>query len=108
MANARMILPDIFERCTDRDIEDDGGLFRVWRYKSVIEFDISFYTDSRDIIYFNFRNPSRYSVSNKMEEKIGEFEDKYTGVSRDKLFRSSSAKEELEEICEILYQYANR
>lgn len=105
MANARMILPDIFERYTDRDYEDDGGLFRVWRYKNIIEFQISFYTDNRDIMYFTFSNPISCRVSNKIEEKISEFENKYTGVSRDKLFRSASAKEELEEICETLYQY---
>lgn len=106
MANVRMILPDIFERYTDRDLEDDGALFRAWRYKDIVVFDVSFYTDNRDIIYFNFRNPKRYNIDNReITEKMREFEDKYTSVSRDKLFKSSSAKEELEELCEILYQY---
>ena len=108
MPNIKMFLPSVFDRCKSMDYEDDGALFRVWAYKDTVEFDVSFYTDDRNTIYFNFRHPNHYSdscgISEKTKNLMFAFERKYTEVTRDKLFGNQSAKDELEELCEVIYK----
>lgn len=112
MSNKRMILPSIFERNKDLDTEDDGALFKGWTYKNTVDFDVAFYIDDRNTIYFNFRRPSvfysnNYKIDQTLIDDIYTFERKYTEVSRDKLFGNQSAIEELEELCERIYRELN-
>ena len=108
MSNVKMFLPSVFDRQKADDYDDDGAIFRVWTYKDTVEFDVAFYTDDRNTIYFNFRRPYHYNDRSGLSEETRNlmfaFEHKYMSVTRDKLFGNQAAKDELEELCEIIYR----